>query len=133
MATKLVAPLTGQSGQTPLHHFRLIFISYYDRSKMPLLLYEVVKGARIEIKTRPNSKVLVRVNASFANKQFVPWQDYGQADARGIFTTIAPYAITAKTAPFVIDSYQVSTDSGQSSLDVDEDSVVQGSTVRLSL
>jgi len=93
MAARMVwssARLASSGVTSPLHHFRLLYISYYDSEKPPLLLYEVVKGARVVVKAKPNSPVAISTNISFNTRRFTAWQDSGTTNEHGVFSTIVP-------------------------------------------
>lgn len=134
MATRLVSPLMSSlaaRNNQPLHHFRLLFISYYDNTQLPLLLYEVVKGARVVVKGVPNAPVAVSINADFSNKRFVVWQDSGQTDANGTFSTVIPYPTSTSNAPLVIEPCRINIGGTERTLTIQEKTVIDGTTINL--
>lgn len=134
MAIRLVEPIEYiQPPDTtePLHHLRLLFISYRDRANSPLLLYEVVKGSRVVVKAAPNSPITIGAPAIHGNRRFIIWRDFGQTDDRGIFSTIVPYSTGTTGASITIEPYKIQVGGQEYMLNVTESAVTRGETINL--
>lgn len=134
MATRLSwdalePPLEGK--KEPLHHFRLLYISNAEKDKSPFMLYGVVKGARITVKSASDKPVSVWTKVHTNSGQVLPWRVMGRTDKSGEYSTIVPYPTGAGKSPTKAETYRVQVGYLGREVDVDEKAVLNGDEVIL--
>lgn len=127
-ATLMALP---KNEKAPLHNIRLIYAGNLDSNYEPVLLYEVVEGARLEVRDKPGSKVSIWTNIKDKSGNGFTWRATGIVDSTGVFSTTTPYSTKGNQASITAEPYRLEVGQTQKWFDIEENTVVDGTRVIL--
>lgn len=118
----------------PASRLRIIFVSgYYSKLVVPkILIYELVKGAKIEGKAQPGSRVVLTLTCKFQNIN-AEYKVETSGDDNGNFSFVVPYSTGYSNGNVTTGaSYQVNYDeTRKAECFVSEEDVKEGKTIAL--
>lgn len=118
------------AGDLPMERLRLIKATGTD-SKAPLVLFELVEGAKLTVTAKPGESTRVSAIITTEGKQFT-WSLSRRADRNGHAEFTLPYA-NDDVYPVTSRPYSIKTSRRAVSLDVTEDQVECGAQIRLDM
>ncbi len=140
-----------KSGELPLEHFRLIteaprgapsLLDLFDDAKtgrrgkrseaVPYKLFEIVKGAVIEVFAAPGSRVEVSVRVETPSKRSFVYRAHGRASPEGVAKIRVPYATDGGKPAGPREPYHVRSGSREARRHVPERAVRLGESVEVS-
>jgi len=110
----------------PIRHSRLVYVSPTSRSiKIPIKIFEFVKGVKIAGKTKPYNPLFFLIPVNFPDLSFV-WADSLISDKDGNFLFTCPYKTDSLPAMVVSDKETTK-------IYISEKNVLNGDTLKLFL
>lgn len=121
-----------QRGIEPLGQFRLIKLSERDGKKA--VLFELVNGAKLSIKTAPGETVEVSTAINLENGKKSEWRQVRKAGLDGLAEFTLPYPTNSNKYPVNAGIYNVMTAGGSRIfMPIGEDDIARGSIIRLDM
>jgi hypothetical protein len=134
---------TGQRGQPPLAHFRLIvddppiglplgYLSGITRAvRNPFKLFEIVAGAVLEVAATPGSEVRAEVEIETSTQRRFRYRVTANANEQGIAHLRVPYATSTSVPSRPTGPYTVYADDRSIRVEVSDQQVLSGATLEV--